>query len=292
MSSVPPPHPFQQQPAGGFASQGTVVYPPGSAPPAGSSRFGIGFIVGFATGAVICAAGALVAVGVLVSTMSAQTASRSSGPRASLSMQLHGQRSPAPSTGGAPAAPSPQPPDAPALGDASQPPEEIESDAYAAIMGALEDDDRERAAELVAQYQKRLPDSTVVQGLAHALVIEDAVAADDAARADRELTLALEQGLEIPVSVQADVVSVLLGDDQHERAIEVATRILGAAKGGDASDRYYRSYLLFLRGNARAGAGDAALAIADIQRAISLMPDEETRKDFREVLAQLRAQSQ
>ncbi|MFO0961353.1 MAG: tetratricopeptide repeat protein [Phycisphaerales bacterium] len=293
MSSVPPPHPFQQQqPTGGFPSQGTVVYPPGSVQPAASSRFGIGFIVGFATGAVICAAGALVAVGVLVGTMSSQSASRSSGTRAQFSMQLHGQRSPAPSTGDAAPAPSAQAPDAPEMGDASQPPEEIEADAYAAVMGALEEDDREHAAELVAQYQKRLPDSTAVQALAHALAIEDAIAAEDAARADRELTLALEQGLDIPVSVQTDVVGALVSDEQNERAIEVATRVMGLAKGGDEGSRYYRSYLLYLRGIARSGSGDLSQALADLRRAVALAPDEDTRSVYRQVLAELLAQGQ
>jgi hypothetical protein len=120
----------------------------------------------------------------------------------------------------------------------------------------------------------------------------DATDADDAARADRELTLALEQGLEIPVSAQVDVVATLLSDDQYDRAAELATQILGRTKGGEWNDRYYRAYLLYLRGNARVGAGDAAKGFADMERAIALTPDETTRTFFRDSLADLRAKGQ
>lgn len=172
-----------------------------------------------------------------------------------------------------------------------------------AVQDALDSGDVERAQQLADEMLARHPDSPEAQLLHATVALQQSIEASGTAEADRILCSALEAGLPIAPGMQAAVAGLWLDEGEPERARVLAERAVAlleprtAAGGADGAaaeepDPAELGFALLLRGLARAELGEPSAGIADLERAVTLAPDPESRKEWQAMLDDLRQRAE
>ena len=260
---------FPHEPTVAPAPVAPPVAPASTAPSAGNGRFWAGFGVGCAVSLVLAAA--CVVVLAVVGFLAAANQALTGAPAAS--GVAHADASPAPGSG-----------DGGAI-----------ADAQAAILDALEQEEYDRAESIARALCGEHPDDPDCRAMLQEVRIARAVAAEDVAAADALLREAREAAMEIDAMTELGVGELWLDEGEADRARAIAEHVLstlaGNPSGEEDYDRYARGAALVIRGLARADLGDPDGAIADLEEALRLAPDEEARKAWTEALDELREKS-
>lgn len=165
-----------------------------------------------------------------------------------------------------------------------------------AVQDALDAGDLERAQQLADELLARHPDSAEAKLLHATVALQQSIEAGGTAEADRVLCSALEAGLPIAPGMQAAVAGLWLDEGEPERARVLADRAVAllealARAGGEAgepADPAELGIALLVRGLARAEMGEPSAGVADLERAVGMAPDAESRKEWQGLLDDLR----